>query len=136
MNAVGMYLRLLIEGQPGLTIRQVCAKSGVADNYIWRIENEGANVPILTLKSMVELTGGSWDHVVNLLNSTTDEAVSFAVASEFAADRLAKQPSLPHRDERIKESEDLMTRLIDYPRAFDRWLGYGACLIDSQTDTG
>jgi hypothetical protein len=135
VNAVGLYLRLLIEGQPGLTIRQVCARAGVGDNYIWRIENKGADVPVLVLKSMIELTGGSWDHVVNLLNSTKDEAVSYAVASQFAADCLAKQPSLPHRDARIKESEDLTTRLIDHPRAFDKWLGYGACLIDNLIGT-
>jgi transcriptional regulator with XRE-family HTH domain len=135
MKAVGLYLRRLREAK--YSNRELIASAlKVDDTQIGRLEAGGGVRYPFFFNFAIEVDA-DFLHIVRLISSD-DTAAADKVAEALAQDRLTElmgQKTDLHRDERYKEVDELIAKLIDHPRQFDKWLGYAANLLAELNDT-
>lgn len=136
MKATGVYLRKLRERKYS-SRDTIAAALKVDRSQIERIEKGQHNVGSPFMFQFIDEVEADLEHVAELMRST-DELADIAAAESLAVDRLKVLKNgvvNPYRGEQYEEVDSLIGRLIDHSRAFDKWLGYGECLLRSLNDT-
>lgn len=131
MVAIGLYLRRLREVK--YSNRDLAAKKLRVDkSQVERLENGTHNVGSSFFLAFIKEMGGDPKHVLTLYDNPVADAIAEALAEDqIEILRQGKQ----ERDERYSDVDDIIAQLIDHPRAFDIWIGYGRRLIDEQRDS-
>lgn len=111
-EAVGMYVRTLIERQPGLTFKRVHERAGVSTNFLNRLE--GGDTKSIYARNLVALVieaRGSVEHMAELLlasDATKEQAKRFA---EARLGDLARQTPTSTRAQAAVELRRLADRI-------------------------
>jgi transcriptional regulator with XRE-family HTH domain len=108
MHDLGIYLRSLREGHPGLTQGRAAAMVNVDRRTVERWE-AGKNEPPLTrLQSYVEALGGSVDYAIELLLGRKQQPAGESPAVVVARARFASLP--PDVIAALEPAADLLMR--------------------------
>lgn len=125
MKEAGEYIRSLRK-ERGMTMQALAGAAGVHPNYIWRVETGDIKKPSnKNLGALVHALKGSMEEVTRLMAlSPSPEELSASIIDQLG--RLSPK----EREEYRRKALELIDELLTDPHKLDRWMGYGARLLD------
>lgn len=82
-EAIGAYIRALVDAQPGLTLGAVLRTAGLAANYLGRMEKKTKEPSARTLIKLVRAAGGTVEHLEMLSEPDANAAFGQRLGREW-----------------------------------------------------
>lgn len=130
MNAntkpLAAYIRRLMRHRNKMSAKHLQETAAIANNYLWRLENESREVERPKVRAMIDVLQGDPDHIDMLLRPDADEKMAWHLAEQV----IAKEKEAEAHQSRVRrlsdeqleeEAERFKSKIASNPSLLDKW---------------